>query len=650
MKWTRLTGLVSLFLILAACSDPEVVGPEVADLETQAKASGPALSTLGPGAVLQETQELTINVVFVGYEEADIDTDAFMDLLPGTYRTVQRVPTFYSGVTFTGNDFVYDYNVLFADETFEDGFFGYLGGIGVEGDPTLYQQCYSGTAPEQPFCTNQTQNEAVITETLYIDAPTVEQWLIDNSPVDTTSYTVFFINWYGREDFQHHLYTKSDEGSIDVDTGQDFGLLHSRKLIAWGGTPNEEGHRVWFHDLSAGPESWTDNWNVDDGDLSGNGVVEYRMPPVWEYGTGGWWDDAANRPFGAHSLTTDLALLTRYVFLDLLATPSPLYDPALSPPELPDDIQVDVNLYDFAGAGATTLFDQGVIADELGALRPYNDFSVELDSVNITPRAEDVYNCFIADVSCFGGRLFGIAFADLFLYHSDHLIQYLDGDADYELPIFSFFDSEDLAAGGLLGYADDDWRTGVQSFVFAFTDPFLVLNGFGFTSTVVHESGHHLGLSHPHDGIDWEDGLEFGPSDAFYFAWAGDEVDSVMSYLTLSIHFSQFDRDNMARYMTLAHLNYANVILEAIYKSPRVNRVAEMLTDADDLAGAALLQYQEMNYVDAAITSEEAYRLVLEAADAINVKVEPQSWQADYKSKGKSGKFVDDVNDHMLRP
>ena len=61
-------------------------------------------------------------------------------------------------------------------------------------------------------------------------------------------------------------------------------------MIAWGGTTaddEENGlgalHRVWFHDLSAGPESWTANWNVDDPDLDGNGVEDYRMPATWEY-------------------------------------------------------------------------------------------------------------------------------------------------------------------------------------------------------------------------------------------------------------------------------------------------------------------------------------------------------------------------------
>jgi hypothetical protein len=119
----------------------------------------------------------------------------------------------------------------------------------------------------------------------------VERWLAFNSPrgVDTSEPTIFFVNWYGRDDFVHHVYTKT--GEPDPDTGYDFGALRdSRKLIAWGGTPpddEETGYgktaRVWFHDLSAGPEAWTFNYIVDQTDLDGNGIEDYRLPPIWEY-------------------------------------------------------------------------------------------------------------------------------------------------------------------------------------------------------------------------------------------------------------------------------------------------------------------------------------------------------------------------------
>ena len=141
-----------------------------------------------------------------------------------------------------------------------------------------------------------------------------------------------------------------------------------------------------------------------------------------------------------------------------------------------------------------------------------------------------MYLCFYNDVSCFGNRLFGIAFADPFLYFSDHLIQYLEGDADYEVPIFAYNTSDELFTC-CLGYADDNWADGTQSYVFGFDVPFIRDIGYGFTTTFIHEIGHHVGMSHPHDGYDYEADIEYGPGDEFYFAWSGDELNTIMSYI-----------------------------------------------------------------------------------------------------------------------
>jgi hypothetical protein len=389
------------------------------------KADPPVLSTLEPGGFRTIEQNLDINVVFVGYEPGgtpmEIDEPAFLGELPNTYRTVNRYPSFYFGNEFLGVDFNFDYNLVYADTTFEDAFFGYLESIAVAQPLTLYQGWY-----------NQEANRTLdVTDNHWIDAPSVEQWLVDNAGpalgVDTSEYTVFFINWYGRDDFIFHVYTKTDEP--DPDTGYNFGELRdSRKLIAWGGTtPDDEEsglgslHRIWFYDLSAGPEGWTDNWAID-------AAPGYTMPPVWEYG-----NLAGYRPF--NDLSGDLGKVTRYVAIDLLFTASPLYKPAISPPIIPEDIQLDINVYQMdPDSDGLDYFDSSLIAAELNELQPLNNYEVELNSQQFDARFEKVYNCFYNDISCFGQRLFGIAFGDLFLYFNDHVIQFLEGDADYEVP------------------------------------------------------------------------------------------------------------------------------------------------------------------------------------------------------------------------
>jgi hypothetical protein len=82
----------------------------------------------------------------------------------------------------------------------------------------------------------------------------------------------------------------------------------------------------------------------------------------------------------------------------------------------------------------------------------------------------------------------------------------------------------------------------------------------------------------------------------------------------------------------------------------KVGQVSSLLTSADNHAAAALSAYDSMNYAGAALHAKLAYNDVLSAAAQINVKVEPQSWQADYKAKGKSDKFVDTVDYQRSKP
>jgi len=605
-------------------------------------ATPPALSTLEPGGFRDIQQDLTINVVFVGYEPGagprNVDEAAFLGGLPSSYRPVNRYPAFYGLPAHLGLTFDYDYNLVYADSAFEDAFFGYLDSIATPAPRTLYQNLYNG----------QTNRTAVpVTDNHWIDAPTVERWLAANTPsmlgVDTSQYTIFFVNWYDRPDFMFHVYTKT--GEVDPDTGYDFGLLReSRKLIAWGGTtPDDEEsglgglHRIWFYDLSAGPEGWTDNWNVDD-DLG------YRMPPVWEYG-----NTAGYRPFT--DLSGDLAKVARYVAIDLLFTTSPLYKPAISPPAVPEHVQLDINVYQMdPGSDGRDYFDLPLITGELNELQPLNTFSHEITSQRFDARFAKVYGCFYYDVSCFGSRLFGIAFGDLFLYFNDQLTRFLEGDGDYEIPVFAF-NATDALFTCCLGFADDNWADGTQSFVFAFDSPSVRnVSGYGFSTTTIHEVGHHLGMSHPHDGYDYESNTDFGPSGDFYFAWSGDESNSMMSYIDLNWDFSQFDRDNMNRYLTSAYINQANQVLTAIYASPRAAEASSLLTSADAHAGAALADYAAMNYAAAAFHAKAAYKDVLAAAAHIDVQVEPQAWPADFKAKGASPKFVDGVDYQRSKP
>ena len=118
-------SLLSLSLILAACngnttpSDPNTFN----------------LSTLAPGQKKEINSKLKINVVLVGYRPTapgqvagpkDVNVSDFSDIMPATGRNIARIPSAYGKLEPTGNTFDYDYNIVYADKSFEDGFFSYL--------------------------------------------------------------------------------------------------------------------------------------------------------------------------------------------------------------------------------------------------------------------------------------------------------------------------------------------------------------------------------------------------------------------------------------------------------------------------------------------------------------------------------------------
>jgi hypothetical protein len=148
---------------------------------------------------------------------------------------------------------------------------------------------------------------------------------------------------------------------------------------------------------------------------------------------------------------------------------------------------------------------------------------------------------------------------------------------------------------------------------------------------MIHEDGHHLAMSHPHDGYDSETGVDYEPSGPYYFAWSGDESNSMMSYIDLNWDFSQFDRDNMNRYMSAAFARNANRIAADILADPDAGRAADELDAADRLLGASKSAFARHRYLAAAFTAKAAYDLVRRGARQAGVPVvgSTEGWQVD---------------------
>ncbi len=633
-------SLLSLSLILAACggntapSDPSTFN----------------LSTLAPGQKKEINSKLKINVVLVGYRPTapgqvagpkDVNVSDFGDIMPATGRNIARIPSAYGTLEPTGNTFDYDYNFVYANKSFEDGFFSYLTSkdVGTEKPLTYYQKAYNcQNTPKDgsaPACAAPASNIAQpITGNLEIDGVLAENWLADHANdtgVDSSQYTIFLVNWYGRSDFKFHSFTRTD--AADSDTKSPFGAKASRRTNAWGGTPRAGGktQRVWFYDLSANPEAWTTSWDISNADVDGDGVPDYRMPPIWEYGT----RKATYRPFT--KVGPDLARVARYVAVDLLFTPSPIYRAELTPPDMPENINLNVAFKQGAGAPApTTVFNGALSQERLKVLQPFATFSNSLREAPLTGPIFDAYKCLfpqpnpdpkLPPVLCSpdradatGDRLFNIGLNELRDQYKDK--------AAYQVPIFAFNDNQNTQPG-LLGVAIDDGVTGTQALVYSFLTPELNKDfGYGFTDTITHEVGHHFSLSHPHDGYDSESNTEYGPSGPFTFVNAGDMSNTVMSYNDLTRGFGQFNLDSQYRYLTSAYLNNANAVLELVQQAgkDKVQAVTAAAKNADGQFAGAITSYQNMEYLSAAKQAHTAYRAVIDAARSAGVNVQAYKW------------------------
>ncbi len=597
--FARRAAVCSLPVALLAVSNPTSAAQ---------KPSPPAFQALQPGEFVTHALDVPVRIVLIGFEEGSIDEAALSSLLPQAYKPVVRYPQVYglSGRDL-GLEYRFAYRVVRKGPRFEERFFAHLAAIGRTAQRTLYQTLYNAQA-------GKVAGVEVPEEVLFIDAPSVERWLARNDASDDRAHTLYFVNWYGREGFRFHVYTR--EGDPDPDTGFAFAGLASRKVVSWGGGSG----RSWFYDFSAGPEFWGGSFNVDDADLDGDGEADYRIPVIWEYALGGYRAPAL--------LSFDMGLVARFVAINLLFAPSPLYDPLVTAPgplgrkiahvtmleDDPDPAQ--------KGAG---FFDPELTRAKLQSFQPYYRWRVKLAALDpLDAGARKTLEIFtLNDVQDDCWVEIGTPIAQPFCYFSAHRDSYVPRYArrDYVAPVFAF-NTTDAGLGaqfGLLGFADDNWRDGTQSMVFTFGAPGYRALGYGFTSTTVHELGHHVGLSHPHDGYDPELGLDYGPSGFFYFAWLGDETDTVMHYFGLSNGFGANDRDNMRRWEAAGYLNRANVLAGDLLASPRPEKARAVLRAADAHAARARRALGRFDYLEAATDARWAYSLLADAARELGV-------------------------------
>lgn len=585
-------------------------------------ASASAYTTLAPGEVTTISQTLKVNLVFVGFAQGSgmqqVDQARLLANLPSDLQQTDR-----------SLRFAIRYNPVWAGQDFTNRFFSYLSRIAVDRPLTAFQQAYN----------DQLHSSIDVTNNCWINGPSVERWLASNAAslrIDSTRYTVFLVNWYGRPDFRFHVYAKTNEP--DPDTGFNMGADSDyTKTIAWGGTAADDPQdgqewlrRLWFCDLSAGPDSYSGSWNVDDDivapgttlQLGSGGAPCYRIPPIWEYG-----NTSGYRPFD--DLTGDLTKLVGNVAVRSLFTmdvpggggASSRLVPAGQ--TIPRNLQVAISMFDLVpGLDGSQFLQPDYVTQRLQRLQPWRRFTSTSQRIQGLPlsEAQAAYEAWLAwwfsgftdnsqsiypndpDNSTFAG--------DLLVYTRKYRDQlFTTGSDPFQLPVLAF-SLPDPDAAWLYGFTYPDEKLD-RAVTCSLTTPIERLYvGYGLTTTTVHEVGHQLGLRHPHD----PPGVGGVPSGADYYMWTGSESNTMMSYIDTNWDFGQFDEDVMARNMTAAYINDANLRLGGLVGVRLPPAATSKLAAADGLATAALANYRAMKYQSAATKAAAADRLVLEAA------------------------------------
>jgi hypothetical protein len=584
---------------------------------TPAGATAPPFTTLQPGQPAHLTETIPIQIVLLGFEPEDVTEAQFDPWLSEGGRPIERFPNDRGVHQELGLEYTYDYSFVRTDPVYEDAFFGFLTAIGV---PQEERSGHNITFP-QVLYNRQATRELDIVDNLSIDAVEVERWLLEHPApgVDRERDTVVFINWWGRDDFRFHDY-HLPAGHLATDTDADWSLDIRHPLTAWGGTSpldEETGFgresRTWFHDLSAGPDHVTGGWLLDTvyDRYQADPTREYRIPPIWEYGTAdGMWPH--------EWIGEDLALITRFVATNFFFAPSPLYPLDLHGPRLPADIELDITVYD---DDHPVPLDPPVLEQELEEL--VGPLAVEVSDGRLnglTRRCLEAHSARLGNCRPQHASSYPDPLANLFLWAEGEQKRWRDGSADYEAAAFVFAGPD---VRPYLGFADDNWTTGTQSATYVTFGPSTITRGYSPTDTLIHEYGHHFGMSHVHDGWDPEWQFSYSAKGGYllHLTWLGNEVSTVMSYMDLNEDFSQFDFDNRHRWQAAAFLQSANTVAAQVLTSRRAAQAGPALTQADAAFTAAQAALDAHDYPTAEAQASVGYWLVRQAADTARVTV-----------------------------
>jgi hypothetical protein len=381
----------------------------------------------------------------------------------------------------------------------------------------------------------------------------------------------------------------------DPDTGIITDAEAAKYMVAFGGA-----HRMMFVDFDAGPEHYT----VANGGSNG-------LKPLWtlDLTSASGLAAAQTEMVGSVRLALEGRFTNSFLY-------TPFYHSALL---------FNVTIYSMDNSRSWSQYlNTGLLQTAFSELDPLS--TILQPRVREIPGQsdQDFYN--VLQSSRYSVQISATTSVTLYNntmitdYIAHHLSKYAsrnmilpDGSSVDVIPIVVVAGLENLddLLVGVVGSALPG-PDGSFGFIEAMTAPRLIAFGAGLSQTIIHETGHALGLSHPHDIYDNQFGM--------LHYWLNDFSSTPMSYCCAYFHYDTLAKDDLNQGFTATLFNRTLTLVkqgEQIYKTlgygelpPQVLAEANLansdMTNALSVFGAA-----NPDYVAAATDALDAVHHVL---------------------------------------
>jgi len=549
---------------------------------------------------------LTIKVVLVGFDPATID-QSYLEWKGNEIQT--SINNLLDSGNITGVTYDLSYDYVYASPRFGKLLTSYLGSI--EQEKLLYNPWFRAVTHNYLYDANKVQDWLAANNASFGGFPTRGDAFILANLTSLPSITETQLDTEAALAATPHYYLTAYG---DKDLG--YTLPYRQFTVAWGGDS-----RLWFLDMAAGPEYWT--WTSSD-----------TAPHIPMQLALNLFRVDIHTPAGKQWLTQFVADYVSEVVQNL-AIPVFAYQPVYS-----HAYRIVVNIIDNRTTKERNTvhiedtFHPELVRAAFADLMPYASIQVDT-KVILASDNPPLQAAIVRSTVTPPGDIGILSYVDLrqmYIYLQQHLSDFVGTDSrdstEFTLPVFAFaFSSSiyfgysykwyvaepDTFNGNFLGISLGDMSIiGLAQYILQegthSTTP-QIGKGVGFTQTVIHETGHSVGLMHPH---------QFGSLEDFEA--------SPMSYWGWDYKFSQFDKDAINRahadqliLSTSSTLTLAQNELDSKSNyGPSRNEVAT----ANALLDQALASYNSMKYVDAveiaSLASQTANNALADAATSTN--------------------------------